>query len=130
MSALGYSVRLAAGSLLATALAVNLAMAQPAEKPFEPTVGQDGKDVIWVPTPQALVDRMLDMAKVTPKDSLVDLGSGQVSHREQEVRRWRLLGLDVTVALHPTLRTAHQHCGWIAAIVLVAVAHAAAPVEQ
>ena len=46
------------------------------EKPFEPVSGQAGKDVVWVPTPQALVDRMLDMAKVTPKDYLIDLGSG------------------------------------------------------
>jgi hypothetical protein len=43
---------------------------------FEPTVGQPGKDVVWVPTPQALVDKMLDMAKVTPTDFLMDLGSG------------------------------------------------------
>jgi len=45
-------------------------------KPFEPTYGQQGKDVVWVPTAQALVDRMLDMAKVTPKDYVIDLGSG------------------------------------------------------
>ncbi|MCA1585432.1 MAG: class I SAM-dependent methyltransferase [Acidobacteria bacterium] len=45
-------------------------------KPFEPQVGQAGKDVVWVPTPQALVDKMLDMAKVTPADYLIDLGSG------------------------------------------------------
>jgi precorrin-6B methylase 2 len=45
-------------------------------KPFEPTVGQAGKDVVWVPTPQALVERMLDLAKVTPQDFLMDLGSG------------------------------------------------------
>ncbi len=45
-------------------------------KPFEPTVGQAGKDVVWVPTPQSLVDKMLDMAKVTPKDIVIDLGSG------------------------------------------------------
>lgn len=46
------------------------------QKPFEPTVSQAGKDVVWVPTPQALVDRMLDMAKVTVDDYVVDLGSG------------------------------------------------------
>jgi hypothetical protein len=46
------------------------------EKPFEPTVSQPGKDVVWVPTPQTLVDKMLDMAKVTPADYLMDLGSG------------------------------------------------------
>ena len=51
------------------------APAQPA-KEYEPKVGQQGKDVIWVPTPQALVDKMLDMAKVTPQDYVVDLGSG------------------------------------------------------
>jgi hypothetical protein len=43
---------------------------------FEPQVGQHGKDVIWVPTPQPLVDRMLLLGKVTPQDYLVDLGSG------------------------------------------------------
>jgi SAM-dependent methyltransferase len=53
------------------------AQAQPAKPAgYEPQVGQEGKDVVWVPTPQALVDRMLDMAKATPKDFVVDLGSG------------------------------------------------------
>ena len=47
-----------------------------ADKPFEPQVGQSGKDVVWVPTPQTLVDKMLDMAKVTPQDFVMDLGSG------------------------------------------------------
>ena len=48
----------------------------PEATPFEPRVGQPGKDVVWVPTPQALVDRMLDIAKVTPADYVMDLGSG------------------------------------------------------
>ncbi len=46
------------------------------QKSFEPEVGQSGKDVVWVPTPQALVDKMLDMAEVTPDDFVIDLGSG------------------------------------------------------
>jgi precorrin-6B methylase 2 len=46
------------------------------QKPYEPQVGQSGKDVVWVPTPQALVDKMLDMAKLTPQDFVIDLGSG------------------------------------------------------
>jgi precorrin-6B methylase 2 len=46
------------------------------QKPFEPQVGQAGKDVVWVPTPQAVVDQMLDMAKVTKTDFVMDLGSG------------------------------------------------------
>lgn len=47
-----------------------------AAEEFMPKVGQPGKDVIWVPTPDALVERMLDMAKATPQDFVVDLGSG------------------------------------------------------
>jgi precorrin-6B methylase 2 len=43
---------------------------------FKPQVGQEGKDVIWVPTPDALVTVMLDMAKVGPQDVVMDLGSG------------------------------------------------------
>ena len=43
---------------------------------YEPEVGQEGKDVVWVPTPQSLVDKMLEIAKVTPSDFLIDLGSG------------------------------------------------------
>jgi SAM-dependent methyltransferase len=46
------------------------------QQPFQPQVGQGGKDVVWVPTPQALVEKMLDMAQVTPQDFVIDLGSG------------------------------------------------------
>ncbi len=52
------------------------AFAQAQGTTFEPQVGQAGKDVVWVPTPQALVDKMLEIANVTPKDYLIDLGSG------------------------------------------------------
>src|SRR5688572_7683583 len=63
-------------AMLGAASAVACAQAQPASKPYEPSVGQEGKDVVWVPTPQTLVDRMLDMAKATPQDYVMDLGSG------------------------------------------------------
>src|SRR5512136_1033229 len=43
---------------------------------YQPQVGQPGKDVVWVPTQQELVNRMLEMAKVTPQDYVIDLGSG------------------------------------------------------
>ena len=43
---------------------------------YKPHVGQEGKDVIWVPTPNGLVDKMLEIGKVTDKDILIDLGSG------------------------------------------------------
>jgi precorrin-6B methylase 2 len=49
---------------------------QAPQKPFEPSVGQAGKDVVWVPTPEALVEKMLDLAQVTAKDYVIDLGSG------------------------------------------------------
>lgn len=50
------------------------AVAQSSE--FKPQVGQQGKDVVWVPTPEQLVERMLTMAQVTPRDVVIDLGSG------------------------------------------------------
>lgn len=56
-------------------ISVGYAYAQ-SEQEFNPEVGQGGKDVVWVPTPQTLVDKMLEMAKVTPKDYIIDLGSG------------------------------------------------------
>jgi len=46
------------------------------DKDYEPHVGQAGKDVIWVPTPDEVVDRMLRMAQVTANDYVVDLGAG------------------------------------------------------
>lgn len=48
---------------------------KPSEE-YVPEVGQQGKDVVWVPTPQELVDTMLSIAKVTPADYVIDLGSG------------------------------------------------------
>ncbi len=65
--------------LAVTAYAQATATQQPAPaqpQSYEPKVGQAGKDVVWVPTSQALVDKMLDMAKVTPQDFVMDLGSG------------------------------------------------------
>src|SRR6476659_4808056 len=62
--------------IVACLLVAATASAQTQTKPFEPTVGQAGKDVVWVPTPQALVEKMLDLAKLTPQDFLMDLGSG------------------------------------------------------
>lgn len=52
------------------------APAPAAQEGFQPQVGQAGKDVVWVPTPYVLVEKMLDMAKVGPGDLVMDLGSG------------------------------------------------------
>jgi len=60
---------------LATGLA-GVAASGAAAADYEPEPYQSGKDVVWVPTSEALVNRMLDMVKLTPEDYLVDLGSG------------------------------------------------------
>jgi SAM-dependent methyltransferase len=68
-----------AAALLASALVIDSTFAAQAAGPakdYTPSVGQEGKDVIWVPTPQALVDRMLEIAGTKATDYVVDLGSG------------------------------------------------------
>src|SRR5688572_20149539 len=62
--------------VLVARVAQTPAPAASAQKPYEPTVGQSGKDVVWVPSPDVLVGKMLDMAQVTPTDFVIDLGSG------------------------------------------------------
>jgi SAM-dependent methyltransferase len=70
-----FPVRFAA--LLAAALLFALpAAAQQKPAPYEPQVGQSGKDVIWVPTPDEVVERMLRMAQTTKDDVVYDLGAG------------------------------------------------------
>jgi SAM-dependent methyltransferase len=63
-------------SLLCVPAFPSLARAQSAQPNYAPRVGQAGKDVVWVPTPDAMVEKMLDMAKVTANDYVIDLGSG------------------------------------------------------
>jgi hypothetical protein len=60
--------------MLVLALAATAAAQE--QSTFKPEVGQAGKDVVWVPTPEVMVERMLDLAKVTPQDYVIDLGSG------------------------------------------------------
>jgi hypothetical protein len=73
LGALAFSL----AAVSAYAQAAPAAPATPAaQKPFEPVSGQAGKDVVWVPTPQATVDRMLDITHLTATDYLIDLGSG------------------------------------------------------
>lgn len=68
-------VRVLSATLLALFVGAATA-AMPSEEADEPYVGQPGKDVIWVPTPASLVEKMLDMAGVTAADYVIDLGSG------------------------------------------------------
>ena len=76
-----------------------LALALPAAaqtKDYEPHVGQAGKDVIWVPTPDEVVDRMLRMAQVTANDYVVDLGAGDGKIAIAAARKFgaRALGIE------------------------------------
>jgi precorrin-6B methylase 2 len=75
----GRAFRVLVCSLFVLALSGAPAPAQQTQappKPYQPSVGQEGKDVVWVPTPDALVAKMLDMANTTSKDYVIDLGSG------------------------------------------------------
>lgn len=69
-------VRRAAAALALVAVAATAAAQAQKKEDFAPQVGQAGKDVIWVPTPEELVERMLRMAQTTPNDFVIDLGSG------------------------------------------------------
>src|SRR6185369_17575238 len=102
--------RFATAFLLASFAALALAQAQP--KPFEPTVGQDGKDVVWVPTPQVVVDKMLDLARVGPKDFVMDLGSGDGRTVITAAKRGaRAQGIEYNPDMVEFARRSAQHAG-------------------
>lgn len=63
------------GGIAAQALSAD-ATREDCEKSFKPSTGQPGKDVVWVPTNDPLVTRMLQMAQVGKNDLVYDLGAG------------------------------------------------------
>lgn len=70
--------------------------------PIQPLIAQVEKDVPYVPTPQAVVDAMLKLAKVTPDDVLIDLGSGDgriVVAAAQNFRVKRAIGIEIDPSL-------------------------------
>lgn len=73
-------IRASVRILLATAAVVSGSVGvlegQTATRQYEPKIGQPGKDVVWVPNPPEMVEKMLDLARVTPRDLVIDLGSG------------------------------------------------------
>jgi SAM-dependent methyltransferase len=82
------------GAVLALLIAA-AGHAQTGQAPYQPYAGQPGKDVVWVPTPFALVETMLDLARVTPQDYVVDLGSGDGRNVIAAARRGaRALGVE------------------------------------
>src|SRR5574341_1419823 len=98
--------------LSSVALTGACAQAQSGKTEFEPQVGQEGKDVIWVPTPQSLVEKMLDMAKVTPKDFVIDLGSGDGRTVITAAKRGaRALGIEFNPDMVALSRQAAERAG-------------------
>jgi hypothetical protein len=88
------ALRLVAALLAVASFAV---VAQPATAPdYEPKVGQTGKDVIWVPTPDDVVERMLRMARTTASDYVVDLGAGdgKIAIAAASLFKARALGIE------------------------------------
>jgi SAM-dependent methyltransferase len=82
-------------ALLLTLVAASAIRAQQSAKPYQPVPGQPGKDVVWVPTPPPLVEKMLDLAQVTPNDYVIDLGSGDGRNVISAARRGaRALGVE------------------------------------
>ena len=94
--------QIVARSLLAACLGLGAGTpaAQTPVKPYEPLVGQVGKDAVWVPTPEVMVEKMLDVARVTPQDFVVDLGSGDGRNVIGAARRGvRALGVEYNADL-------------------------------
>ena len=56
--------------------ATNTPSPKAAAADYQPVQGQAGKDVIWVPTPEGLIEKMLTTAKVSSQDRVFDLGAG------------------------------------------------------
>ncbi len=75
-AAFNRSALLASALLFLSTLASPSAAQEKSAEPVQPQVGQLGKDVVWVPTPYRLIERMLQMADTSGKDVVVDLGSG------------------------------------------------------
>ena len=73
VSALAGLLALVVGNALAQVVVEDRATC---DRAYKPQVGQEGKDVVWVPTPDEVVQRMLQVAKVTSKDIVYDLGAG------------------------------------------------------
>ena len=88
------------------------ALAQTPQEPYRPTEGQPGKDVVWIPTPDAMVVKMLDFAKVTTRDYVIDLGSGDGRNVIAAARRGaRALGVEFNPDLVELSRRAAATAG-------------------
>ena len=96
-----------AAVMVSACLLPSLTRAGESSEPYEPMVGQAGKDVVWVPTAESLVQKMLDLAKVTPQDFVIDLGSGDGRNVIAAAKRGaRALGVEYNPKMVELARTA------------------------
>lgn len=113
-----FKLRHTLGRLLLSSFALgfflsNGAHAQADKKTYEPTIAQAGKDVIWVPTPNDLVVKMLETAKVTPNDLVYDLGAGDGKIPIQAARQFgaRAVGIEFNPDMANLARQHAQRTG-------------------
>jgi SAM-dependent methyltransferase len=93
-------------------LAASAIAAQTPRDSYQPIPGQPGKDVVWIPTPEDTVEKMLDMAQVTARDFVIDLGSGDGRNVIAAARRGaRALGVEFNPDLVALSRRAAAAAG-------------------
>ena len=105
--------RLLISSCVLSFFLLNGARAQTDKAPYEPSVAQAGKDVIWVPTPNDLVVKMLETAKVTSNDLVYDLGAGDGKIPIQAARQFgaRAVGIEFNPDMANLARQNAQRAG-------------------
>ena len=93
-------------------VALTALAAQAPRAPYQPSFGQAGKDVVWIPSKPEVVELMLDIAGVTPRDYVVDLGSGDGRNVIAAARRGaRALGVEYNPDLVELSRRAAAAAG-------------------
>lgn len=108
---MNFAARLATALLCTLALLEAPAHAQ-GDPGYKPTVGQPGRDVVWVPTPPVLVEKMLDVAGVTADDYVMDLGSGDGRNIIAAAKRGaRALGVEFNPDMVAISRRAAEEAG-------------------
>jgi SAM-dependent methyltransferase len=89
-----------------------LAAAQAPDASYQPRMGQPGKDVVWIPSPADMVEKMLDMARVRPQDFVIDLGSGDGRNVIAAAKRGaRSLGVEYNADLVALSKNAAAEAG-------------------
>ena len=80
---------------------------------YQPQLRQPGKDVMWLPTPDAMVTRMLVAARTTDRDLVYDLGAGEGRIPIAAAKEFgaRAVGIEYDPALAALARRNAQRAG-------------------